>query len=150
VKVGTIDRDYTGDVKVVLTNTSTMPYTIKKGDRIAQLITNRVALPTPVTMQQLVATKQNDQGFGSTRRAQIKILTPVMTTSPTWETLTLPQPPNVHTITTEICSADGIAPYNIWLSDDPFHHPLSVQIPARGDHPILGLIHHTCPHTGNL
>jgi dUTP pyrophosphatase len=122
VKAGTIDRDYTRDVKVVLINTSNTPYTIEKGERIAQLVTYCIALPTPAIMQQLVTTKQNNQGFGITGHAQINILTPVMNTTPMLDTPTLPQPPNVHTITTEIHSADGIAPYNIWLSDDPFHH----------------------------
>jgi len=40
---GTIDADYRGEVKVILANFSNQPFTIKRGDRIAQLVPMKVA-----------------------------------------------------------------------------------------------------------
>jgi dUTP pyrophosphatase len=41
---GTIDADYRGEVKVILQNLGSEPFTIKRGDRIAQLVPARVEL----------------------------------------------------------------------------------------------------------
>ena len=64
--IGTVDSDYRGEVKVVLLNSGKEPYTVRDGDRIAQL----VFLPyLPVQLQpvsQLSTTKRGNGGFGST------------------------------------------------------------------------------------
>jgi dUTP pyrophosphatase len=76
VLFGTIDSDYRGEVKVVLMNLSvqietsqvfpTAPFTIKKGDRIAQMVIASV-LPTElVEVPELTQTARGDGGFGST------------------------------------------------------------------------------------
>lgn len=63
---GTIDSDYTGEVKVILINLSDAPFTIERGERIAQLV---VASHAQVVWQQrdaLEATMRGEGGFGST------------------------------------------------------------------------------------
>lgn len=65
---GTIDADYRGEVKVILTNFGTQDFAIKRGDRIAQLI---VAPYTRVTWEEsdsLDATARGTGGFGHTGR----------------------------------------------------------------------------------
>lgn len=65
---GTIDRDYQGEVKVILINHSTEPYTIRIGDRIAQLVLGRY-LPETLffPIEELSEnTKRGTDGFGST------------------------------------------------------------------------------------
>ena len=42
VNAGVIDSDYTGEIKVVLVNMGNQDYQIKNGDRIAQLITEKI------------------------------------------------------------------------------------------------------------
>lgn len=63
---GTIDADYRGEVKVGLINFGREPYTIHRGDRIAQLILAPVvrAVVQPVTA--LTETVRGDGGFGHT------------------------------------------------------------------------------------
>lgn len=65
---GTIDEDYRGEVKVILANLGDQPFTIVRGERIAQLV------PAPVqrTLFEEVAvldeTDRGSGGFGSTGR----------------------------------------------------------------------------------
>jgi len=63
---GTIDADYRGEVKVGLINLSREPYTIHRGDRIAQLVLAPVvrAVLQPVT--ELTETARGGGGFGHT------------------------------------------------------------------------------------
>ena len=63
---GTIDADYRGEVKVILVNLSTAPVTLKRGDRIAQLVIAAVAHATLVEAEQLSGTTRGSGGFGST------------------------------------------------------------------------------------
>lgn len=63
---GTIDSDYRGEVSVILINLGKAPFTIKRGERIAQMI---VAPVTHVDLQEVAkvtATKRGAGGFGST------------------------------------------------------------------------------------
>lgn len=48
---GVIDRDYRGNIGVVLFNLSKSDYNVKRGDRIAQLILERIYTPTVVEVQ---------------------------------------------------------------------------------------------------
>lgn len=67
VGAGVIDRDYRGSVGVALFNHSDEDYHIKPGDRIAQLILERVATIDRVTeVDRLPETKRGTAGFGST------------------------------------------------------------------------------------
>jgi dUTP pyrophosphatase len=63
---GTVDSDYTGEIKVILINHSKEAFTIKRGDRIAQAVFNEVALPTLVEVEDLEKTERGESGFGST------------------------------------------------------------------------------------
>ncbi len=63
---GTIDSDYRGEVKIILGNMGRTPYSVRRGDRIAQLVPARVA--SEVTFEevaQLNETERGDGGFGS-------------------------------------------------------------------------------------
>ena len=66
---GTIDEDYTGEVKVILFNANTQPFRYKVGDRIAQMVPFRL---DPVVLTQVETKPENesrgDAGFGSTGR----------------------------------------------------------------------------------
>ena len=63
---GTIDSDYRGEVKVILVNLGTEPFTIARGDRIAQLVIAPVVAARLVPAAQLDDTTRADGGFGST------------------------------------------------------------------------------------
>ena len=65
---GTIDADYRGEIKIALINFSSSPYTIQRGDRIAQLVINRVMQVHPKLVSQLDHTARNRNGFGHTGR----------------------------------------------------------------------------------
>ena len=62
--VGVIDSDYRGNLKVLLKNISEDPYVIQPGDRIAQLVVQRVELPT--FRDAWNDTQRGTGGFGST------------------------------------------------------------------------------------
>ena len=64
--VGVIDSDYRGEVIVGLRNTSSEPFTISDGDRIAQMVIAKCALPEPVQSEDLDKTQRGSGGFGST------------------------------------------------------------------------------------
>jgi dUTP pyrophosphatase len=65
---GTIDSDYRGELKIILINLGAEPFTIKNGDRIAQLVISPVvqAILEPVVL--LNETQRGSGGFGSTGR----------------------------------------------------------------------------------
>ena len=64
--VGVIDSDYRGEVIVGLKNTSAAPFTVKDGDRIAQMVIAKCEMPEIVLCDDLGETKRGDGGFGST------------------------------------------------------------------------------------
>ncbi|CAH2230368.1 deoxyuridine 5'-triphosphate nucleotidohydrolase [Pararge aegeria] len=66
VGAGVIDEDYRGNVGVVIFNHSDQEFMIKKGDRIAQLICEKIYYPELVEVTNLTETKRADGGFGST------------------------------------------------------------------------------------
>lgn len=65
---GVIDADYRGEVKVVLFNHAKKDFEVKKGDRIAQLILEKITLAEveEITQEELTATDRGEGGFGST------------------------------------------------------------------------------------
>jgi dUTP pyrophosphatase len=63
---GTIDADYRGPVGVILINHGHDPFTIRRGDRIAQMVIARVEQATFRTVDTLDATARAAGGFGST------------------------------------------------------------------------------------
>ena len=66
VGAGVIDHDYTGEVKVVLFNHGDEDFVIKKGDRIAQLIIEKIEMPEVKLVDELLVTERGEGGFGST------------------------------------------------------------------------------------
>ncbi len=63
---GTIDSDYRGEIKVLLINLGSEPYTIKNGDRIAQIVISPVSRAILIEVQELPPTKRQEGGFGHT------------------------------------------------------------------------------------
>lgn len=63
---GTIDSDYRGEIKVIVINHGEEPFTIKHGDRIAQMIIAPVQKIEIQKVFELPRTKRGDGGFGST------------------------------------------------------------------------------------
>ncbi|XP_053127918.1 deoxyuridine 5'-triphosphate nucleotidohydrolase, mitochondrial isoform X2 [Hemicordylus capensis] len=66
VGAGVIDEDYRGNVGVVLFNFGKEPFKVKRGDRIAQLICERIYYPELEEVQALDDTERGSGGFGST------------------------------------------------------------------------------------
>ncbi|MEN6305026.1 MAG: dUTP diphosphatase [Armatimonadia bacterium] len=63
---GTIDADYRGTVQVGLVNLSRETYTIRRGDRIAQMIVAPVSRAEWAVVEELGETERGDGGFGHT------------------------------------------------------------------------------------
>ena len=63
---GTIDADYRGEIKIILINLSGEEQVINPGDRIAQLVVQKVEKIQWVSVQQLEITDRNTGGFGHT------------------------------------------------------------------------------------
>jgi dUTP pyrophosphatase len=63
---GTIDADYRGEIKVILFNFGDKPFRIKKQDRIAQLVFNKVEKVNFVKARKLKRTRRQSGGFGHT------------------------------------------------------------------------------------
>lgn len=73
---GVVDNDYTGSVKIMLANHGSEDFHIARGDKIAQIIIERVYIPKLVEIKSAKKEKSNnpehitrgDSGFGSTGR----------------------------------------------------------------------------------
>lgn len=63
---GTIDAGYRGEIKIVLMNLGNTSYTMRKGDRIAQLAIRPVPQINFIEVDELDSTKRGAGGFGST------------------------------------------------------------------------------------
>lgn len=63
---GTIDSDYRGEIKVILTNFGKENFIVNRGDRIAQLVISRVERVEIEEVKELNSTKRNEGGFGHT------------------------------------------------------------------------------------
>ncbi len=64
--IGTIDSDYRGELKIPVVNLSKEPYTIKRGERIAQIVFMKVEIADWVEVEEIGDTKRGEGGFGST------------------------------------------------------------------------------------
>jgi dUTP pyrophosphatase len=66
---GLIDSGYRGELKVLLVNTDPEhPFTVRRGERIAQLVVQRVEHAAFVEVDELPASVRGEGGFGSTGR----------------------------------------------------------------------------------
>jgi len=63
---GTIDADYRGEIKVILINLSGETQQINNGDRIAQMVFQRVEMVELIEVSSIDATERNEGGFGHT------------------------------------------------------------------------------------
>lgn len=66
VGAGVVDADYRGEVGVILFNFGKKDFEIKEGDRIAQLVLEKIALAEVAEVQELDETVRGEGGFGST------------------------------------------------------------------------------------
>ena len=62
---GTVDSDYRGEIAVILVNLGTEPFTVSRGDRIAQLVVAPVSRAVWRPVEDLDATVRGSGGFGS-------------------------------------------------------------------------------------
>jgi dUTP pyrophosphatase len=65
---GTIDADYRGEISVILINHGDQPFTIRRGERIAQMVIAPVVRAELVVKAALSTTDRGGGGFGSTGR----------------------------------------------------------------------------------
>jgi len=135
-KAGVIDADYTGNITVVLHNSSNKEYHIRRGDRIAQLLVLPIHHPTITITTQLPGTTRGTNGFGSTGPSAIIRSKEAQEESP--------KSPS------QLPSALPDMPFDIYLSLDPFDNILQIEIPVKGGHPTLGLHLTECPYRHRL
>ena len=70
---GTVDAGYRGEIKVILVNTAAdTTATLDRGDRIAQLVIQRVEHARLIEVEHLPGSVRGDGGFGSTGRAAME------------------------------------------------------------------------------
>jgi dUTP pyrophosphatase len=65
---GTIDSDFRGELQVLLVNLSGEPYTLRRGERIAQLVVAPVSHAVLDEVDEIPTTSRGEGGFGSTGR----------------------------------------------------------------------------------
>jgi dUTP pyrophosphatase len=63
---GTIDADYRGEIGIILLNLGEQPYTVKRGDRVAQLVFMQIPDVRLQVVEQLDETSRGTGGFGHT------------------------------------------------------------------------------------
>ena len=66
---GTIDADYRGEIKIILINLSQEQHTIHHGDRIAQMIVNKVTAVKWQPVIEINETNRGEGGFGHTGKS---------------------------------------------------------------------------------
>ncbi len=62
---GTIDSDYRGEVGVILANLGSEPFTLRRGERMAQLVLQRVERAEWLETDDLAGSERDEGGFGS-------------------------------------------------------------------------------------
>ena len=63
---GVVDGDYSGNIGIILFNHGINPFLVTKGDRIAQLIIEKVLQPELIEVKQIEKSARGQNGFGST------------------------------------------------------------------------------------
>jgi dUTP pyrophosphatase len=66
VSAGVIDRDYRGNVGIVLFNFGSEEFVVKKGDKVAQLVLEKIFETEVKEVEDLDETERGADGFGST------------------------------------------------------------------------------------
>jgi dUTP pyrophosphatase len=83
VGAGVIDIDYCGPVFILLYNHGPKEFKVKKGDRVAQLICEKIENPKLLEIVSLDPTKRNEGGFGSTGESNEACASTPPTSQPT-------------------------------------------------------------------
>jgi dUTP pyrophosphatase len=65
---GTIDSDYRGEICVILANFGGEPFTVRRGDRVAQIVFSRSLRARLSIVEELDGTERGPGGFGHTGR----------------------------------------------------------------------------------
>lgn len=68
VGAGVVDADYRGNLSILLFNFAPQEFNLKKGDRVAQLICEKILRPELEEVEKLDETERGDKGFGSSGR----------------------------------------------------------------------------------
>ena len=63
---GTIDSDYRGEIKAIMINLAKEPFIIKRGERIAQIVFNKIEIASIEIATSIDDTERGSGGFGST------------------------------------------------------------------------------------
>jgi dUTP pyrophosphatase len=71
IAAGVIDSDYRGPLGIVMVNNGTNAFEVKAGDRVAQLLLERVSTPEVEEVEELDDTVRGTSGFGSTGTAAL-------------------------------------------------------------------------------
>ena len=66
---GTIDADYRGEIKIIMINFGKDDFTVKPGDRIAQLVVSKIYRAKLEEVEELNMSKRGDGGFGHTGKS---------------------------------------------------------------------------------
>jgi len=66
IAAGVVDPDYTGNVRILVFNHSRDKFIIRRGDRIAQLLCEKIVCPELEYCETIEATVRGNRGFGST------------------------------------------------------------------------------------
>ena len=75
---GVIDQDYYGNIGVIVYNHSDTPFVISRGDRIAQLICEKIYYPSLEEVESLHSTERGAGGFGSTGKKLTRYSFPLL------------------------------------------------------------------------
>lgn len=79
IGAGVVDEDYRGALGILFVNNGINDYTVKVGDRVAQLLLERISTPEVLVVEELDASARGIAGFGSTGVNEMK---PHATTPP--------------------------------------------------------------------
>ena len=134
VQAGTIDSDYRGELKVLLSNESDEVFSVTQGMRVAQLIIYKLPILELDESTILPTSVRNKQGFGSTGTNEF--LEHVNKTKPT-----LSPPSAAAAAQLEVTNAQDYdhEAYNVVCSSDPFQDSETITIPIKGKHKTQGL-----------
>ena len=142
---GVIDADYRGNVAVVLVNHGDVTLSIYQGQRIAQMIVEKIETPSISIVDTLSPTHRNRKGFGSTENLdKAKPSLPHFNISDN-----LPEPTIIAARAATASSMRGrntVESHQLELSPDPYDNTLRIQLPLRSClHPTVGLEIDMCP-----
>ena len=142
---GVIDSDYRGNIAVVLINHGKTTAHVHAGQRIAQLIMEKIDSPEIRIVNELSSTSRNSQGFGSTDKKKSFSPSP-----PKFPSSAFPEPTIIAARAAKASSmmtSNSIMSDEIELSNDPYDNQVDITIPYRKcAHPTLGLELELCPY----